>query len=302
MITKTQTDKTIYLQKAFYLNPACADPFLALQEQVFPGLDLTWALGHSRLADFSIPYGFFQDGKALSILNATPLTVLFGENRFRAVQIGTVATDPDWRGQGLSGQLLRQALDDYQPQVDLFFLFAHKQVLNFYPRFGFVPVTESRFEMACKDGESPLRQLNLRESLDRELLQEYLNSTTPVSARFGIENYQALSHFALNKFMPTCVWFDEMAEVLLVTAVEQNKMIIYDLIGRYFPENYLQQLVWPGAHILETRFSPDLFHGDFKITPFRDEEDQLFVYLCRENRVLEEALAGQFRVPALAKT
>ncbi|MFO7680900.1 MAG: hypothetical protein R6X34_12695 [Chloroflexota bacterium] len=167
MVTKTQTDKTIHLQKAFYANPAYADPFLALQEQVFPGLDLAWALGHSRLADFSIP---------------------------------------------------------------------------------------------------------------------------------------SLNHFALNKFMPTCVWLDETADLLLVTAVEQNKLIIYDLIGPYFPENYLERLVWPGAQTLDTRFSPDLFHGDFKTTPYHDEEDQLFVYLCRENRVLEDALAGQFRVPAQAKT
>ena len=56
------------------------------------------------------------------------------------------------------------------------------------------------------------------------------------------------------------------------------------------------------AHTLETRFTPDLFSGDFQVFPYHVDDDNLFVLVNRDNNELSKVLNEQFRVPALAKT
>ena len=298
------------LKRSFYQDPVFANAFFALQEVAFPGLDLAFALAECQLDKISIPYGLF-DGKtavsassmqAVSILNATPVTVLFGDQHYQAVQIGTVATHPDWRGQGLSARLLKQVLADFQEKADFFFLFANETVVDFYPRFGFSRATEFQYERPLPSGANNLRQLDLRNPQDQSFLRDNLAQTMPISHQFGVVDYRVLRDFALHKFMPDAVWWDEKAELFLVAEVEEGRLTIYDLIGKQLPVTYLQTLCWPDAHTLETRFTPDLFAGDFQVIPYHADDDNLFILVNRDNNELSKALNRQFRVPALAKT
>ncbi len=289
-------------KRNFYHESADAAAFFDLQELVFPGLDLAFALSDCHLDQASIPYGLFVGETAVSILNVTPQTILLGDNTYQSAQIGTVATHPDWRGQGLSARLLKKALADFAQQVDFFFLFANSQVLNFYPRFGFRMVTEHRFERPFSSGANRLRQLHLTNPSDREFFRRRLAKTTPVSTHFGVANYNVLREFVLIKFMPDVVWWDEAAEVCLVAVAEKGRLIIHDLIGKKLPANYLENLCWPDIHTLETWFTPNLFTGEFQTASYKNNDDQLFVFLNVKNPDLMHVLDAPFRVPVLAKT
>jgi len=306
------------LKQNFYQDAPYANAFFALQEEVFPGLDLAFALAECHLDQASISYGIF-DGEmatsalrpssaepgsmqAVSILNATPQTILFGDKQYQAVQIGTVATHPDWRGQGLSGKLLKQALADYHEQADFFFLFANSQVVNFYPRFGFSPVTEHCFERPLQPATNNLRQLHLTNPQDRDFFRQHLEKTVPVSKQFGVTDYSVLRDFVLNKFMSDAVWWDEAVELFIIASAEEGRLTIYDIVGKQMPKDYLLNLCWPDVDTLETRFTPDLFADDFQANPYNDDDDNLFVLVNGDDPALLNMLNCRFRVPALAKT
>jgi len=305
-------------KRNFYQDVPYANAFFALQEEVFPGLDLAFALAECHLDQASIPYGLFDGGtvnsalwpssvelgsmQAVSILNATPQTIFFGDKQYQAVQIGTVATHPDWRGQGLSGKLLKQALADYREQADFFFLFANNTVVNFYPRFGFSPLTEHCFERPLQPGTNSFRQLHLTNPQDRDFFRKHFEKTVPVSKQFGVTDYTVIRDFVLNKFMFDAVCWDEADELFVIATSEAGRLTIYDIVGNQFPIDYLLNLRWPDVDTLETRFTPDLFAGNFQANPCHDDDDNLFVLVNGDDPALLEMLNGRFRVPVLAKT
>jgi predicted acetyltransferase len=61
------------------------------------------------------------------------------------IQIGTVMTDKDYRGQGLSGYLIHKVIDEYKESSDGIYLFGNDSVLNFYPKFGFIESKEYQY-------------------------------------------------------------------------------------------------------------------------------------------------------------
>lgn len=68
-------------------------------------------------------------------------TVWRGE-ALRLVQLGTVMTAPAHRGKGLARSLMEAVLDDWGRTCDGVYLYANGTVLEFYPKFGFVPARE----------------------------------------------------------------------------------------------------------------------------------------------------------------
>lgn len=63
----------------------------------------------------------------------------------KAIQIGTVMTDPAHRRQGLAYQLLQKILVDYDSLYDLYFLAADPAATPLYEKCGFVPRTENQY-------------------------------------------------------------------------------------------------------------------------------------------------------------
>ncbi|MGE7624770.1 GNAT family N-acetyltransferase [Viridibacillus sp. NPDC096237] len=80
--------------------------------------------------------------------------IVFGKKK-RFVQLGTVMTDEHYRNQGLSRVLMETVLDEWKDKCDMFYLFANDSVLDFYPKFGFVPVDEYEATTKVSKIENP---------------------------------------------------------------------------------------------------------------------------------------------------
>ena len=109
--------------------------FFSRHHEVFPFLNLEKAIAEgfigSNIETFSL---LDQAEKTCAILIITPMTIRIGERLFQTVQIGGMATSPQRRDKGFGGQLLSHVVDLYLPKIDFLFLFAHRGVVEFYPR------------------------------------------------------------------------------------------------------------------------------------------------------------------------
>ena len=86
-------------------------------------------------------YSIIDSGRILSNVSLTKMTLLVGGKPIKAIQLGAIATQPGYRGQGLSRRISGVT---YWPATRKYsaFLFANRSVLDFYPKFGFKLVGE----------------------------------------------------------------------------------------------------------------------------------------------------------------
>lgn len=117
------------------------------------------------------------------------------------LQLGTVMTHPDYRGMGLSRFLMEWILQNWSDRCDGIYLFANDTVLDFYPKFGFLPAAEAQiFSPSSPQQPIPLRRINPDNPKDRALLIQSYRRSNPFSA-FSMENNEGLLLFyALGPF------------------------------------------------------------------------------------------------------
>ncbi len=83
-------------------------------------------------------YSIIENNAVISNVSITEMDIILNGNIQKAIQFGTVMTHPEFRGQGLAGQLMKTVIEEYEKKVDFFYLFPNNSVLDFYPKYGFI--------------------------------------------------------------------------------------------------------------------------------------------------------------------
>ena len=123
------------------------------------GLDLERWYRAGDWGDRYRPYSLLHGGRVVANLSVSPMDFHLLGNELHLVQIGTVMTHPDYRGRGLIHFLMARALADWRDKCGGFYLFANRDTLEFYPRFGFARTREFRHSMALSpttSGATPM--------------------------------------------------------------------------------------------------------------------------------------------------
>lgn len=194
--------------------------FNRLAGQVF-GLDFEPWYQRRFWTDKYIPFTLFDGDVAVANASVNRFTLVINGQRHRAVQFGTVMTLPDYRGQGLASQLIRQAMEAFRPECDLFYLMGDKDALGFYRKLGFeaIPQTSYRLQApAMQRGEAVIakpvvapkwcepaagtgRWLNVESLEDCRLLLDLARGREPVSQRIGVlDAGHLLTFYAMNGY------------------------------------------------------------------------------------------------------
>ena len=175
-----------------------------------------------------IPYSLSRDGEVVSSVSVNFMPMTLEGTGLTMVQIGTVMTEPAFRGQGLSRFLMETVLDEWSQKVDEVYLFANDEVLDFYPRFGFRKSGEVQCAAAVSAG-FPLRaeKVDMERAENRENVERAIRATRGVS-RFSMNN-AGLAMFYLTGPLKEHVMHDPETGAYLVASVEGDLLRLEDI-------------------------------------------------------------------------
>jgi GNAT superfamily N-acetyltransferase len=250
------------------------DPRLgALLARVWPALPgavgRAEALGASWTA-VSTPFVAWEDGRAVGHVGVIELPLVVGGRPCRVGSIHAVCTDPDRRGRGLGGRLVREALAACRDRYETVVLTT--LIPQFYVPFGFRPVREHAFSRALPavtpgPGGRPLTAA----PADAALLRRLLGRRAPVSERLGsLEDGDVfLVALMLTWGDLSRVRYHADLDAVTVHEVRDGTLVLYDVVAATIPAlPALAAAVGGGAERVVTFFAPDRLGDGFAAEPW----------------------------------
>ncbi|MCP8968609.1 GNAT family N-acetyltransferase [Ectobacillus ponti] len=176
------------------------------------------------------PHSYRDGDQIVANVSVNKLDLVMGGERKRAIQIGTVMTHPEYRGRGLSADLMHRVLAEYEGQYDIMYLFANHSVLEFYPKFGFQAVEEHQFTMKYTGtGAGRVRQLGEQ---DLPRVYEFARRRVPVSQDFGTANAAELLMFYCTAVFPQNLYYLEDLDVIVLARQVGNELHLFDVVSK----------------------------------------------------------------------
>ncbi len=256
--------------------------FNALTQQVYQ-FDFEKWYNSGYWGDNCLLYSLLADDKMVSHITVSVIDFMVLGKCQRFVQLGTVMTDEQYRNQGLSRMLLEKVLEEWQPNCDMIYLYANDSVLDFYPKFGFVPVDEYQLSIKITPTESSyaVRKMDMENDSDRVLLYETAKHTV---ALFDItmQNNAGLVMFYSHYFDPFSVkdnlFYIEELNAIAVVEFEGNKLIVYDILAtkNIEIEDVLNTLASECTEDIILRCIP-IDSEKYEISLFKEENSTLMV-------------------------
>ncbi|MEK3712819.1 GNAT family N-acetyltransferase [Paenibacillus sp. FSL R7-0333] len=207
--------------------------FFELAKDTFE-LELERWYGEGCWTDKYVPYSYAEGNRIVANVSVNLIELTINGVKSPAVQIGTVMTHPDYRGRGLSARLMDKVLEEYGRACEFMYLFANESVLEFYPKFGFHPVEEQIFSMACPGGaarSAAIRKLDLADPRDLSLVSTLGAQRVPVSERFGVSGAHGLLMFYCLNVFSDQLYYLEDENLIAICQQENGQLELFDLIS-----------------------------------------------------------------------
>lgn len=208
-------------------------------------------------------------------------------------QIGTVMTHPDHRHKGLADALMQKVLTQYRTQCDALYLYANDSVLDFYPKYGFVPAKEYQHEPPhLAFTPSAKRRLDLKKPQDIALLHQYFHQGNPFAELPLLQNWGLLM-FYCSQWFNECVYYLEDLGVVAIGHPETEGYVLYDVFGQTQASlnTIMSAMLNSGDQktAMKLGFSPKVSDG-LTVSPYIEEDCTLFVYSALDNPFAQKPL------------
>lgn len=263
--------------------------FMDLAAQTFGLSFQTWYQA-GYWSDSYLPYSFVCQGKIVANASVNLIEFSWRGKRRPYLQIGTVMTDPAFRGQGLSRRLIEKILTDWKGRCSAVYLFANNTVLDFYPKFGFVPQREYEYSLPLSPVPGDFHPLSVDQERDLQILKSCYQNSNPYSA-FTMEENLGLLMFYCMDFMKHLVSYSPSLDLVCIGEQEGDVFYCYELLGS--PRCSLEEALHLAAPAQARRavlgFTPrEAAGGSF--SPVSQEDLTLFLLKGSENLFAEENL------------
>ncbi|NLV36535.1 MAG: GNAT family N-acetyltransferase [Clostridiaceae bacterium] len=105
-----------------------------------------WVKGGYFKGDY-IPYSLLKDGKIISNVSANRMCFMENGVEKNYIQLGTVMTDEEYRGQGLAEKLIKYVVSEFENICDGIYLFGNLKAVGFYRKMGFAEGVQYRYSV-----------------------------------------------------------------------------------------------------------------------------------------------------------
>lgn len=184
--------------------------------------------------DKYVCYSYLDKNKVIANVSINKMDLIYQGNDYRALQIGTVMTHPDYRNQGLAQELINHVISKYEQDYDFFYLFANNTVLDFYPKFGFERVEESSFTVdatSLKKRNYIIKKLNPDDESDFQLISRIVSNRMPLSSILDVKNSEDLLMFYLLIALRDAIYYIEELDAIVLYEQEEEDLYVLDIIS-----------------------------------------------------------------------
>lgn len=281
------------------------ESFNELTRKVF-GFDFVdwYETGHWQ--DKYIPHVLVDNGKVVSNVSVNLMQFMVNGEKKNYIQIGTVMTDPDYRGQGLNRYIMEKILEEYRGKTDGIYLFGNDSVLEYYPKFGFRPQKEYEYKLclsndAKQENSACLNKCRIEkvDLADEESSRKLYAAITecdglavgqnPNDGFFMCDNLGLYQFWLAAEFASNLYYVPE-AEAYVIAEVTEKTLLVHQIFGRN--EVDMEKLADAfGAEITEVRlaFTPAEKKA-YEEREYKEEDCTLFVMGEQLEAVLEERM------------
>lgn len=222
--------KDFCIEKNYRNNEALRASFNRLAEKTF-GLNFENWYRNGFWKDNYIPYSVVIDGEVVSNVSVNACNMSYKGQIVKLIQLGTIMTDDDYRGNGYARALMEEVMKDYDGKVDGIYLFANDSVLEFYPKFGFREAKEYQFTKDVTiSGECTAQNVPLRDKIDFDRIVEILDTKKQNAQLYMVDN-PGLYMFYLSQFMSENLFYIEECNSYAIAEVEDDTLILHTIIG-----------------------------------------------------------------------
>lgn len=243
-------------------------------------------------------HAFADDTQIVANVSVSALTAHIQQQKMKAIQIGTVMTDPSYQNQGLATQLLQRVIRQYEEETDLIYLFSRPGVEGFYEKLGFTAVEEHLFSIPVSSELRPVpdyRKLQpVANPQDMLVLLDRYGKRHPQSEILDISDAQHILGFH--------TLYDP--EIEIIELLEPAALLLYKKIGQtiHLYEVISQsRLIW--QQIADYIAQPGITEVIFHFTPtFPDLEPIAHKHTERDTLFVNkpELLPAVFQFPELS--
>ena len=213
-------------------------------------------------------YSIIENGRMLSNICIFKTDLLINGKLIEAHQYGTVSTGKEYRGQGLSKMLMEYIHLKY-PDVPAF-LFANPSVVDFYPRFGFRRIIESRQVIRKKIN-------NECHGVKLSYTDERLRNRATFSNIADCVNTYPIQMFHMMMECPDKIYYIEKFNAIVIAEQNETSLYIADIIAEREIDfdSLCEYLPFSNVDYVEFGFSPDRFgiNGEWR----KINDDFMFV-------------------------
>lgn len=226
-----------------------------------------------------VPYSI-TDGQFIAAnISVNFMDFIDGGAKKHYIQLGTVMTDPAFRGRGLSRILMEKILDELEDQCELFYLFANDTVLDFYPRFGFVKAEEYQYSkmVSKEDTRADIRKLDMSDINDRNMLYHIAADTVPLY-RFSMTGNPSLIMFHCTNDKKDSIYYLKECDTVVIAEYMEDRLYIEDVFctGRVELGRITKALPHPRNTKIILGFTPE-DAASYQTDIFKEEGSTLFI-------------------------
>ena len=183
-----------------------------------------------------INYSFICEENIVANVSANKFNVIYNGELKKAIQIGTVMTDVNYRNKGLSKELMNVVLKEYN-DYDFIYLFANDSALEFYPKFGFKRVIEGKYEMNINEIEKidlknhNIIKLDLKNEEHKIIINKLAANRVPISQKLGlIKDIWPLKVYCNYEYNNELYYLKE-DNIIVILKREDNIVKLYDILS-----------------------------------------------------------------------
>lgn len=208
-------------------NKALRDSFNELAEATF-GLNFENWYQNGFWGDNYDPYSVVIDGRVVANVSVNRTDMVIAGERRKLYQLGTVMTYPEYRNRGYVRAIMEEVDKDIA-DADGVYLFGNDNVVEFYPKFGFVPGKEFLYTRNVKQtGENRMENIPMDGPEGWEKLRRAMEENIfPLGCRM-VDN-PGLIFFYVAQFMQGNVYYHKELDAWAIAELEDGNLLLHDV-------------------------------------------------------------------------